>query len=64
MLPLQVESTKTHYAKDLKYFLNLRAAVKQRYAESVDYSELWTANRQHGTAAHWRGRCADYHPTR
>ena len=30
---------KTHYAKDLKYFLNLRAAVKQRYAESVDYSD-------------------------
>ena len=33
------ESTKAHYTRDLKYFLNLRAAVKQRYAESVDYSD-------------------------
>jgi type I restriction enzyme R subunit len=32
------EDTQTTYTKDLKYFLNLRAAVKQRYAESVDYS--------------------------
>ena len=33
------DETKTHYTRDLKYFLNLRAAVKQRYAESVDYSD-------------------------
>lgn len=30
--------TKAHYTGDLKYFVNLRTAVKQRYAESVDYS--------------------------
>lgn len=32
------DSTKNQYTRDLKYFLNLRAAVKQRYAESIDYS--------------------------
>lgn len=32
------EATKQRYTQDLKYFLNLRAAVKQRYAETVDYS--------------------------
>ncbi len=32
------ETTKQRYTQDLKYFLNLRAAVKQRYAETVDYS--------------------------
>lgn len=28
----------TRYKEDLKYFLNLRQAVKQRYGETVDYS--------------------------
>jgi type I restriction enzyme R subunit len=32
------DASKHRYTGDLKYFLNLRAAVKQRYAESVDYS--------------------------
>lgn len=32
------EDKKKKYTDDLKRFLNLRAAVKQRYAESVDYS--------------------------
>jgi type I restriction enzyme, R subunit len=32
------ESTKDRYSKDLKYFLNLREAVKIRYAETIDYS--------------------------
>ncbi len=32
------DTSKRRYTGDLKYFLNLRAAVKQRYAESVDYS--------------------------
>jgi len=32
------EPTKQRYTQDLKYFLNLRAAIKQRYAETVDYS--------------------------
>ncbi|WP_414528818.1 type I restriction endonuclease subunit R [Nodularia chucula] len=32
------EETKQRYTQDLKYFLNLRAAVKQRYAETIDYS--------------------------
>ncbi len=32
------EATKKCYTQDLKYFLNLRSAVKQRYAETVDYS--------------------------
>lgn len=32
------DHVKSRYTKDLKYFLNLRAAVKQRYAESIDYS--------------------------
>jgi len=32
------DAAKGRYTGDLKYFLNLRAAVKQRYAESVDYS--------------------------
>src|SRR5205085_8285307 len=29
----------TRYVEDLKYFRNLRAAVKQRYNEAVDYKE-------------------------
>ncbi|MAI62040.1 MAG: restriction endonuclease subunit R [Micavibrio sp. TMED27] len=32
------EDKKKKYTDDLKRFLNLRAAVKQRYAESIDYS--------------------------
>ena len=32
------EDKKKKYTDDLKRFLNLRAAVKQRYGESVDYS--------------------------
>ncbi len=32
------ESTKDRYRQDLKYFLNLREAVKIRYAETIDYS--------------------------
>lgn len=32
------EEIKQRYTQDLKYFLNLRAAVKQRYAETIDYS--------------------------
>jgi type I restriction enzyme, R subunit len=32
------DPAKGQYTGDLKYFLNLRTAVKQRYAESVDYS--------------------------
>jgi type I restriction enzyme R subunit len=32
------EEKKQRYTADLKRFLNLRAAVKQRYAESIDYS--------------------------
>jgi type I restriction enzyme, R subunit len=32
------DAIKSRYTQDLKYFLNLRAAVKQRYGESVDYS--------------------------
>lgn len=32
------EEKKKKYTDDLKRFLNLRAAIKQRYAESVDYS--------------------------
>jgi type I restriction enzyme, R subunit len=32
------ESSKQRYSKDLKYFLNLREAVKIRYAETIDYS--------------------------
>jgi type I restriction enzyme R subunit len=32
------EEKKKKYTDDLKRFLNLRAAVKQRYGESVDYS--------------------------
>lgn len=32
------DNIKLQYTRDLKYFLNLRAAVKQRYAESIDYS--------------------------
>jgi len=32
------DEAKKQYAGDLKYFFNLRTAVKQRYAESVDYS--------------------------
>jgi type I restriction enzyme R subunit len=31
------DDTKARYTRDLKYFLNLRSAVKQRYAESIDY---------------------------
>lgn len=33
-----LDAVKARYTKDLKYFFNLRSAVKQRYAESVDYS--------------------------
>ena len=29
----------TKYKNDLKYFLNLRVAVKQRYSDAIDYSE-------------------------
>ena len=32
------QATKQRYTQDLKYFLNLRAAVKQRYGETIDYS--------------------------
>jgi type I restriction enzyme, R subunit len=32
------EPVKQRYKEDLKYFLNLRTAVKQRYGETVDYS--------------------------
>jgi type I restriction enzyme, R subunit len=32
------EATKKRYTDDLKYFVNLRTAVRQRYAEAVDYS--------------------------
>jgi type I restriction enzyme R subunit len=32
------EAKITRYKNDLKYFLNLRTAVKQRYGEAVDYS--------------------------
>lgn len=32
------DAAKGRYTGDLKYFLNLRAAVKGRYAENVDYS--------------------------
>nr|WP_229777891.1 type I restriction endonuclease subunit R [Deinococcus seoulensis] len=32
------EERQRTYTNDLKFFLNLRAAVKQRYGESVDYS--------------------------
>ena len=32
------DNAKRRYTGDLKYFFNLRTAVKQRYAESVDYS--------------------------
>lgn len=32
------EAKKQGYVDDLKYFLNLRAAVKQRFGESVEYS--------------------------
>ncbi len=32
------EEKRKKYTDDLKRFLNLRAAVKQRYAESIDYS--------------------------
>jgi type I restriction enzyme, R subunit len=33
-----LEETKKRYTQDAKYFLNLRAAVKQRYGETIDYS--------------------------
>lgn len=33
------KATVQRYTNDLKYFRNLRAAVKQRYNEAVDYSE-------------------------
>ena len=33
------KATVQRYTDDLKYFRNLRAAVKQRYNEAVDYSE-------------------------
>ncbi|MBI1249026.1 HsdR family type I site-specific deoxyribonuclease [bacterium] len=33
------QETVQRYVTDLKYFRNLRAAVKQRYNEAVDYSE-------------------------
>ncbi len=36
------EATKQCYTEDLKYFLNLRAAVKKRYGETVDYSSYET----------------------
>lgn len=32
------EDKKKNYTNDLKQFLNLKAAIKQRYSESVDYS--------------------------
>jgi type I restriction enzyme, R subunit len=32
------EATKQRYSKDLRYFLNLREAIKIRYAETIDYS--------------------------
>ncbi len=32
------ESIKQRYSQDLKYFFNLREAVKIRYAETIDYS--------------------------
>lgn len=32
------ENKIAHYKDDLKHFLNLRQAVKQRYGEAVDYS--------------------------
>lgn len=33
------KSTVQHYVDDMKYFRNLRAAVKQRYNEAIDYNE-------------------------
>ncbi|QDU73761.1 Type-1 restriction enzyme R protein [Bremerella volcania] len=33
------KATVQRYVQDMKYFRNLRAAVKQRYNEAVDYSE-------------------------
>ncbi|MBR8829211.1 MAG: type I restriction endonuclease subunit R [Gomphosphaeria aponina SAG 52.96 = DSM 107014] len=36
------EATKKTYTQDLKYFSNLRTAVKQRYGETVDYSSYET----------------------
>jgi len=48
-LQLAISSAKFHentpmvtvqrYVDDMKYFRNLRAAVKQRYNEAVDYKE-------------------------
>ncbi|MCA9840232.1 MAG: type I restriction endonuclease subunit R [Trueperaceae bacterium] len=32
------DSSKQRYSNDLKYFLNLRTAVRQRYGEAVDFS--------------------------
>lgn len=32
------EDIRKRYVHDLRYFLNLRAAVKQRYGEAIDYS--------------------------
>ncbi len=32
------EDTRKHYVQDLRYFLKLRAAIKIRYAESIDYN--------------------------
>ena len=44
------------YVEDLKYFRNLRAAVKQRYNEAVDYKEYEDQIPQHGGQVHRRGR--------
>ncbi len=40
------EATKQRYNQDLKYFLNLRDAVKRRYAETVNYAKYADQIRQ------------------
>lgn len=40
------EDVRKRYVQDLRYFLRLRAAVKQRYGESIDYSTFEKQIRQ------------------